>query len=163
MCPNAICLSVGLPTSHSLIPFKTLIKRDSDLRSFCCLVLVNPCLLQTVESFSFSVEWAEEINYLEHSGKSFLNFSTPYTCQVITAPNLKGRERSHKIWVNHSQNRLAIGRSPEACLTLQKSVTLMDNKDLTWPPPPTLCSTYAAFNGLWRLNRATDTWRIGAG
>lgn len=61
MCSNAICLSVGLSTSHSLILFKNLIKRDSSCYHFCCLILVNTCPLQIVDSFPFSAECMEEI------------------------------------------------------------------------------------------------------
>lgn len=56
MCSNAIYLSVGLPTSHSLIPFKNLIKTDSSCHHFSHLVLVNICLLQIIDASSFSAD-----------------------------------------------------------------------------------------------------------
>lgn len=99
MCPNAICLSVGLPTSHSLIPFKNLMKRDSDLRSF---LFLGPCEHLSSTDFRY---WAEEINYLEHSCNSCLNFSTPNTCQIIIAPNLKGRGKSQVAPTKQKSNR----------------------------------------------------------
>lgn len=134
MCLNAICLSVGLPTSHSLIPFKTLIKRDSDLRSLCCLVLVNTCLLQIVESFSFSVKWAEEINYFEHPGKSFLNFSTPYTCQIITAPKPK-RKREKSQDLGQSLPKQTTNRKKCRCLSHPPKVSNAHGQQRSDPPP----------------------------